>query len=409
MKYPHLLPLVLLLTAGHRSSAAGYQLFERSAAGLGRAFSAEAAMGDDATVIASNPAGMTLLEDEWSLAIGASGIFPEVEVSGVYAPPGTPAGFVVPAQGGNVADDAYLPYAYVAKKINEQLVFGFGAFSSFGLKTNYPVNFTGRAIADFSELVTLNLNPSLAWKINEQWALGAGFDALYADGKLTSSNAATLPVLDLAGDDWGYGFNAGVLFSPAESTRFGLHYRSSIDLNLEGPTVSIVPAFNGPTTLAVELPDNVEFSAVHDFNASWSIHGDVMWTNWSKFQQLAPFITGAPAQPPVQPENWKDSWRFALGTTWRASGTWTFRAGMAYDQTPVSEVDLTLRIPDADRFWLTAGFTWEFAPCWNLDLGYAHIFADDVFISEGSAATGFFRGQATGSADVVSLGLSTEF
>ena len=409
MKYQHLLPLALFLTVSHRSSAAGYQLFERSAAGLGRAFSGEAAMGDDATVIASNPAGMTLLEDEWSFAIGASGIFPEVEVSGVYAPPGAPAGFTVPALGGNVADDAYLPYAYVAKRLNEQFSVGFGAFSTFGLKTNYPVGFTGRAIADFSELLTLNLNPSVAWKINEQWSLGAGFNALYADGTLTSSNAATLPVLDLAGDDWGYGFNVGVLFAPADHTRFGLHYRSSVDLDLEGRTISVIPAFNGPTTLAVELPDSVEFSAVHDLNESWSLHGDVMWTNWSKFQELAPFIAGAPAQPPVQPENWKDSWRFALGTTWQATESWTFRAGVAYDRTPVSEADLTLRIPDADRLWVTLGFTWEFSPCWNLDVGYAHIFADDVYISEGSAATGFFRGQATGSADVVSVGLSTEF
>jgi len=409
MKCQHLLPLALLLTASHRSAAAGYQLFERSAAGLGRAFSAEAAMGDDATVMASNPAGMSLLEDEWSFAIGASAIFPEVEVTGLYTPPGAPAGTVVPAPAGNVASDAYLPFAYVAKRINEQFVVGFGAFSGFGLKTNYPVGFPARAVADFSELVTINLNPSLAWEINRQWSMGVGFDALYADGKLTSTAPSTLPLIDLAGDDWGYGFNVGVLFSPTDSTRFGLHYRSSIDLDLEGRTVSLVPAFNGPTTLPVELPDSVEFSAVHDFDDCWSIHGDVMWTNWSKFQELAPFVAGAPVQPPVTPENWDDSWRFALGTTWRATGTWTFRAGVAYDRTPIPEENLTLRIPDADRFWLTAGFTWEFAPCWNLDFGYAHIFADDVFISEGSAATGFFNGQATGSADVVSLGLSTEF
>jgi len=366
-------------------------------------------MAGDASVIASNPAGLMLLQDEWSFAIGGSAIFPEVEVSGGYFPPApAPPGTVLPAPAGNVADDAYLPYLYVAKRINERLSIGFGAYTTFGLKTDYPVGFLARAIGDFSELVSINLNPSLAFRLNEQWSIGLGFDALYADGKLTATQPSTLPLLDLAGNDWGYGFNAGVLFEATENTRFGLHYRSSIDLQLEGRAVSVVPAFNGPATLAVELPDSVEFSAVHDIGA-WSIHGDVMWTNWSKFQELAPFVIGAPAQPPATPENWKDSWRFALGTTWRATETWTFRAGMAYDRSPVPDGNLTLRIPDADRFWLTVGLSWEFAPCWTLDAGYAHIFADDVFIDDGTAATGTFRGQATASAEVVSLGLSTRF
>jgi long-chain fatty acid transport protein len=388
---------------------AGFQLHERSAAGLGRAFSGEAAMADDATVIASNPAGMALLEDEWSFAIGTSGIFPEVEVSGIYAPPApAPPGTVIPANAGNVSDNAYLPYLYVARRINGQLSFGFGAYTTFGLKSDYPLAFPARTVADFSELVSINLNPSLAWRINDQWSVGAGYDALYGDGTLISSMPSTLPALDLAGDDWGHGYNLGVLFEATESTRFGLHYRSKVDLDLEGRAVSVIPAFNGPATLSVELPATVEFSAVHDFT-DWSIHGDVMWTDWSAFQELAPHIIGAPAQPPATQENWKDSWRFAVGTTWRVTETWTFRAGVAYDRAPVGEANLTLRIPDADRIWLSAGFSWEFTPCWTLDFGYTHIFADDVFISDGSAGTGTFQGMATGSGDIVSIGISAGF
>jgi long-chain fatty acid transport protein len=404
------LPLLLLsLATVESSSAAGFQLQERSASGLGRAYSGEAAMADDASVLASNPAGMILLQDDWSFAVGVSGIFPEVEIAGIYTPSApAPPGTRVPANGGNVAADAYIPYLYFTKRLNDDFVLGFGSYTTFGLKTNYPVAFPGRAIADFSELVSYNLNPSLAWEINPAWALGLGFDALRADGKLTSSLPSALPLLDLAGDDWGYGFNAGVLFKPSADTRFGLHYRSAIDLELEGRAVSFIPAFNGPASLPVELPDSVEFTAIHDIG-DWSIHGDVMWTNWSKFKQLAPFIIGTPAQPPPTSENWNDSWRFALGTTWRATETWTFRAGAAYDRSPIPDPNITLRIPDADRFWLTAGFSWELTPCWTLDAGYAHIFADDVFIADGSASTGFFRGEATGSADVISLGLSGRF
>jgi len=388
---------------------AGFQLQERSASGLGRAFSGEAAMADDASVLASNPAAMLLLTDEWSFALGGSAIFPEVEVRGTYTPPApAPPETRLTADGGNVADDAFEPYFHTVKQVNDRLAIGFGSYTTFGLNSNYPTTFPSRAVADSSEVLTLNLNPSLAWRIDDRWSLGLGFDALYAKGKLTTTAPSTAPLLDLAGDDWGYGFNAGLLLEVSPSTRFGLHYRSSIDLEIEGRAVSLAPAFNGPATLRVELPDSVEFSAVHDFR-DWSVHGDVMWTNWSVFQQLAPRIVAAPVQPPVSPQNWKDSLRFALGTTWRASETWTFRAGVAYDLSPVPEANLTLRIPDADRFWLAAGFSWEFRPCWTLDFGYAHIFADDVAITDGNAATGVFRGTAGGGADVVSLGISTSF
>ena len=388
---------------------AGFQLQERSASGLGRAFSGEAAMADDASVLASNPAGMLLLSDEWSFAVGGSGIFPEVEVRGTYAPPApAPPGTRLPANGGNVSDDAFVPFFHAVKRVNERLAIGFGSYTTFGLNSNYPLNFPARGVADLSEVKTFNLNPSLAWRIDDRWSLGLGFDALHAEGKLTATAPSTLPLLDLTGDDWGYGFNAGLLFELSPSTRFGLHYRSAIDLEIEGRAVSLVPAFNGPATLEVELPDSLEFSAVHDIG-DWSVHGDVMWTNWSVFKQLAPRVIGAPVQPPATAENWEDSWRFALGTTWRASETWTFRAGVAYDLSPVPEANLTLRIPDADRLWLSAGLSWEFTPCWTLDFGYAHIFADDVPITDGNAATGVFRGTAGGSAEVVSLGISTTF
>lgn len=409
MKPKTLVVIASALAIPHELYAAGFQLQERSASGLGRAFSGEAAMGDDASVIASNPAGMLLLEDEWSFAIGASSISPDIEINGVYAPPApAPVGTQLAARGKDVAPDAYVPFAYVSKRINDRVSVGFGSYTTYGLKTNYATSFTARSIADFSELLTVNLNPSIAWRLNEQWSIGVGFDALHAKGKLTATQPSTRPLLDLTGSDWGYGYNVGILYVPTEDTRFGLHYRSAIDLELEGRSVSVVPPFNGHATLSVELPDSLEFSAVHDIG-NWSIHGDALWTNWSKFQQLAPQVTGAAVQPPITMENWKDSWRFSLGTTWRATDTWTFRAGVAYDKSPVPDANLTLRIPDADRLWLSFGASWEISPCWTLDLGYAHVFADDIYITDGDATTGVFRGEATGSADILSLGISTVF
>lgn len=178
---------------------AGYQLQERSARGLGRAFSGEAAITDDASVLASNPAGMLLVPGDTAISVGLSGIFPDVDVDGVFTPIGAPGGIPTSARG--VADDAVVPYLFLTHKINDKVSVGFGSFTTYGLATNYPLTFAARSLADKSELKTVNLNPSIAYRFNSQWSVGFGLNALYGDGKLNSTFPNSLPLLDLAGDN----------------------------------------------------------------------------------------------------------------------------------------------------------------------------------------------------------------
>ena len=284
--------LSLLALAPLATQGAGFQLAERSATGLGRAFSGESAIGDDASVIASNPAAMVLLDDR-EVSAGLSAIFGDVTVSGLSA-------------GGPISDkplpDAYVPYFYAAQRVNDRWSFGVGTFTTYGLKTDYSTAFASGAGTDYSELKSVNFNPSLSYKVNEQFSIGVGVNALYAEGTLTSLNFPGSPIpapvgstlFSLEGDDWGFGYNIGFLYKLNDDTRFGLHYRSSIDLNVNGTATGAI--FGGatvPATLDVELPDTIEFSAYHRLNDKWSLHGDILWTNWSKFQELAP-MTGTP-------------------------------------------------------------------------------------------------------------------
>lgn len=403
--------LVLALsTAAH---GAGYQLAERSASGLGRAFSGEAAIGDDASILGSNPAGMSLLDD-MSFAVGASFVFPSVDAEGLAF---DGAGGATPVRDSNVIADAIIPYAYFTKKINDQVTVGIGSFTQYGLKADYSTAFATRTVTDFSELLTFNINPAISYRINEQWTVGAGFNALYADGNITSLQPGIGGNLfDLEGDDWGYGYNIGVLYELNEGTRFGLHYRSSIDLKLEGSAeVGLgFGAFPGGTfdgSLEVELPDTIELSAYHELNDKWAIHGDILWTNWSKFQSLDPkvhpLIDGALSKE----QNWDDSFRFSIGATYKHNDRLTFRAGAAYDEAPVDSSHTTLRIPDADRFWVSLGASYVLNDCYTLDVGYTHVFADDVSLSPEALGgnTENFSGKVEGGVDIFSIGLSGSF
>lgn len=386
---------------------AGFQLHERSVSGLGRAFSGEAAIADDASVLASNPAGMIRLDDG-AFSVGLQYINPSVDVKGLRVPPG------LAVKDSDIAGDAVVPYFYYSRKINDNISAGLGVFSSFGLATNYSNGFAALVGTDVSEITTVTINPSIAMRLNDQVTLGVGLDILHAEGRLSNTAGGTT-VFDLEGDDWAVGYNIGILYEISDSTRLGLHYRSGIDLTIEG-SAKFGPPLGPPgtkvdATLDVDLPDSVEFSVYHELNDQWAVHADVIWTNWSKFKEVAP-KTGTPADPFVAvQENWHDSMRYSVGTTYKHSEKVTLRAGLALDESPVSTSNRTLRIPDGDRLWASIGATIKLNDCYNLDIGYTHIFAGDVSVKAKAIGGNedFFTGKVGGDVDIIGVGISGSF
>nr|XP_061797934.1 long-chain fatty acid transport protein-like [Nerophis lumbriciformis] len=378
----------------------GFQLAERSATGLGRAFSGESAIGDDASIIASNPAGMVFLDDR-EVSAGLSAILGHVNVSG-----SSPIGPV----SDNPLPDTYVPFFYAAQRLNDKFSFGVATFTTYGLETDYSNSFSAGASTDLSQLISVNFNPSLSYKVNDQLSIGFGINALYADGNITSvipGSGANL--FNLEGDDFGFGYNIGILYQVNENTRFGLHYRSSIDLNING-TADLGAPLGGavvPATLDVELPDIIEFSAYHRASQKWAFHGDILWTNWSKFRELAP-KTGLPIDALLAvPQNYEDTFRLSVGATYYHNETWTFRAGVAFDEGAANNEDRTLRIPDADRIWASIGLTYKINDNYNLDIGYTRLFGDDVPVFEtDSGGTTLFDGSAGGDVDLIAIGIS---
>ncbi|MDB4275984.1 outer membrane protein transport protein [Akkermansiaceae bacterium] len=217
-----------------------------------------------------------------------------------------------------------------------------------------------------------------------------------------------------------FGYNVGILFELSDKTRFGLHYRSAVDLSLNGTADiggAFAPLMGGASTtldasLEVELPDTLEFSAYHELNDKLAIHADVLWTGWSKFQELAPITNNAGVDSRVYVRgNWSDAFRFSVGATYKYSDRLTLRAGAAYDESPASTPDRTLRIPDADRIWLSIGGTYVINESYNLDFGFTHILADDAtIVSEANGGNEeFFQGKAEGVVNLFAIGISGSF
>jgi long-chain fatty acid transport protein len=339
---------------------------------------------------------------------------------------------------GDIGEDGVLPVFYAAAPLPAGLRLGLGVNVPFGLATDYPNRWVGRYHALESRLSTVNINPALAWRAADWLSLGAGLQAQFADGEL--SNAVDFGTIGadrqipgsvpggqdgfarLDGDDWAYGWNAGVLVEPVRGTRVGVSYRSKLEHELEGEVdfsgdpAGIAAALRGAgaftdsgARLDLTTPASLSFGVQQDVTPRLSLMAEAQWTDWSSFDQLTIEFDN-PRQPDnVSEQEWEDSWFFAVGSTYRVSDTVTLRAGVAYDQSPVKDKFRTPRIPDEDRYWLSLGAGWRPAPWVDLDGSLTYVQVEDSEVDLAASDAGSRnRGDLEASYDnmIILLGLS---
>jgi long-chain fatty acid transport protein len=380
-----------VLGAGQAMSA-GFQLLEQNASALGNAYSGTAASAEDATTIFFNPAGMSFLPGT-SAAISLDLVRPSAEFTAIN-PPATlrfPPGTGTIDNGGDAGDWALVPAMYFSYRLNPKVDLGFSFNAPFGLKTEYTPTWVGRLQGVKSELQTLTFGASASYKVTDTVSLGLGVTAQKADAELTSATLFPGSEIKLEGDDWGYGWNIGILAQVTPATRLGASYRSEIKHEIEGSLTVVgvltTPSPNGsfPANASVKLPGIFTMSATHQLNDKWELLADIAWTDWSVFDKLDVFSLGQLRQS--IPENWDDTWRFAVGANYKYNEKVKLRVGLAYDESPVPDLFRTVRIPDNDRTWVALGVQFKLTPKDALDIGYAHLFVDDSSINTPSPGT----------------------
>ncbi|MBI3903473.1 MAG: outer membrane protein transport protein [Nitrosomonadales bacterium] len=364
---------VMLALSGN-AAASGFALIEQSASGLGNAYAGGAAGAEDASTVFFNPAGMSRLSGK-QIVVAAHAITPSAKFT-------SSAGV---ASGGDAGSMAIVPNAYFTMEVKPGLKAGLGVNAPFGLQTEYDSNWIGRTQAIKSKIETINVNPSLAYQVNDALSIGVGLDYQHISGELSSSlglgNTAVVKGTDNA---WGY--NLGVLYNLNASTRIGVAYRSAISYTLHGSVATGIPLNDGPVSLKVKVPDTLSLSAHHQVNDHYAVMADVTFTGWSSFKEVN-VVDGTGASLSGNPtiENWKDTVRVSVGATYSYSEKWSARAGLAYDQAPVSDAFRTPRIPDNNRTWLAVGGQYKPSPAGAIDFGYAHLFVKDSSINSGAA------------------------
>lgn len=382
-----LLVALLAATAAAPALAGGFYLQEQSPTAVGRAFAGEAAIADGPATVFFNPAGMTNLPGaQIDLGMHVLDIESHQRDRGSTRTfPGVAGAFPVGGgDGGNPFDrPVYVPSGYGSFQINHSNIwFGLGVSSPFGLKVQYDDGWFGRYDSVRSKVTTINVQPSLAWKITDRVSVGAGFDFQRMTANLTSALPNLAPglpdgTLNIAGQDAKFGWNAGVLVN-FDAFRLGAHYRSHINHDLSG--VATISGLFGPLAgsngtrrgfAPISTPDIATVSGVVGKQAR--LLGSVTWSNWSRFKQISVRDeTGAAFLNSTQ--NYRDTWSYALGGEYDVSPRLTLRAGTMYDQTPTVDAYRTTRVPDGNRWWASAGATARMNDHVAFNVSYAHVF-----------------------------------
>lgn len=368
------------LIAAQSSQAAGLWLHETGTEDLGVATAGRAATASDASIAGGNPAGMPLLTEQDSLTITTQMLYvnsrfdSDTQVNG--GGDGGNAGGLIPSGGAS----------YVHKH-SDDLAFGLTFGSYFGLGLDYGDDWEGRYYVTEAELLTMGINPSVGYRINERWLVGAGANLFYST---LDQRAAVKNVLNpdqgdgslkLEDDSFGYGFNLGIMFELSEETRIGLSYRSQVDLEFEdalefsnlGP--ALAPLENTKADLDLNVPQSILLGLHHELNEDWAIMASIAWQEWSEFGKQELSITSPDPSDIEKDLEFDDTWHFALGAQYQINPELRWSFGISHDTSPIDKAEN--RTPDIpfDRIWrFASGLNYQWKE--NISVGIAYEYMD---------------------------------
>ncbi len=366
-----LLSLMLAALLSPSAMAGGLALYETSTANSALANAGAAARAQGAETIASNPAGMTKLEGT-QLQVNGGVVYGDLELD--LDNGGN--------NGGNALQTAPLGSVYLTHAINDQWVAGFGMFGSHGLGIDYGEGWEGSGYVEAAKLTGIAFAPSLAYRIDANWSVGASLIAMH--GALESSLNLNMGLggQEFSDSDWAYGGSFGVLYELDQHSRIGLSYFSELKWELEDQLFSSVPGVPGGLGgLGVDMmiPQTVTLSGYHQLNDQWALLASANWQQWSRFGDID--VNSVPYSTTVD-MHYKDTWHLSLGTQFDVTPTLRLSSGIAYDSSAVSDADRTVNLPMGEGWRWGLGASYQLSPATKLEASYTLAWLGDMSVHQ---------------------------
>jgi len=397
---------VVATLAAQSVLGAGFGIYEGSARGnaMGSEVTADPA---SPSVLYNNAAGMTELEGT-QVEVGATFIKPRAVVSTT-----TPLGSTK-----TYADSTWWipPNAYVTHQINDKVWAGIGVFSRYGLGVDYPDAWNGRYDVREITIQSLDINPSVAYKVTDDLSLAVGLRAEWFDLDLKSAIPTGTPFVDpdldfeMKGDSWGIGYNLGAFYKVSESVNLGLSYDSEIKQDIDGTYTTSHPLLSGGNGSGdITTPGIIRLGTSVQATEQLKVNAGVVYTMWSSYDELginfSPALLGSETES-VTRKNWHDTFRWQLGAEYALTEEWDLRAGFIHDRSPMPDDTVDYLVPASNRNILSIGAGYEKNNIF-VDASYSYLMISDRDIS-GRADDGVLPGEFS-EGDAHMIGLSVGY
>jgi long-chain fatty acid transport protein len=395
--------VVALVGAAGTGHASGIINSSQSTVFNGMAYAGAAAPGSSsAASMFMNPATMTGFSRftfDSNYTFGS----PTTKINGGFNA-GPPLAFS--RSSGDVGLDYFVPATYLVYPVNDRLFVGISLNTTYGNTTKPGAFWQGSFLAATSKLRITTATPSIAYKINEQWSVGAGLQIQYASARQYAFPGGPAVGAGISSaDGWGFGFTAGVTYTPTKTTQIGLGWRSFVDQRVEG--TSFFGAATAQSKGTINLPNRLNLSLRQTLSPKFDLLASVEWQNFGRIGH-SKLTNPANAALAVLPFGYSDGWFFSLGGEYKYNDKLTLRAGIGYEISAVKDSIRRVSLPDNDRLWLSSGFTYAVSDRFSLNASYSFLHIKDANIRQTLGAI-TFTGKSQAHAHLVSVGLTSKW
>lgn len=345
----------MVFAGGYRVSLQGQRSLAMGHTGV--------AVVNNAEIAFFNPAGLVYLENKINAAVGVSAVFSDVvwqndefgQMARTDSPTGTPF------------------YAYFSYKLSEKFSLGFAAYTPYGSSVAWEQDWPGSHLVNDIDLSAIYIQALASYKITDNLSVGGG--PIYVSGSVNFNRNLNRTLTDIDGnrsnvtvDASGvsaFGWSAGAMWSPVDSLRIGVNYRSEIMVKAEGGTADFANVPNSPltpfqdTTFDAELPLPAELSVgvSYQLNDQWLFAFDYNRTFWDVYESLDLDFANPNIPDSKNPRNYEDSSIYRFGLQYAANDTFTLRAGYYFDESPVQSGYFAPETPRNDSNNFTGGLS----------------------------------------------------
>ncbi|GHC02100.1 OmpP1/FadL family transporter [Thermomonas carbonis] len=436
------------LVAG-QAGATGFQLREQSVKNLGKS-NAGSIVGKDASNVSLNPAAMTNLDkNTFQSDITVIDLTADFVGSGRILGSAHPSAPLTGGNGGDPGDPTVVPNmaaVFPLKGALEGMTIGASIGAPFGLKTEYEPGWVGRYRAMTSDLKTVDLTLSVAFKATDGVSIGAG--VIYERAEATLSKAIDFGTaicagsgnpancfnpaypfkpqqldgaFEVSGSDSAIGYVIGAQIAPNDKLAIGVSHRSEIKHDLKGTLdFQNVPALlgadprfeDGDGGARLVTPSVTTLSISYGFTDDFRLMGDYQSTGWSSLKDVTikrddGTVVGS------EPFEWDDTNFVSIGAEFDLSDAFTLRGGVARDQSPTNDTHRTPRLPDNDRMLYSIGATWNMSESMSIDAAFQRITIDaptiNLPVDAAAGNTSTLVGEYDGHANLFGVSMQYRF